>query len=99
MPQVDFDFGVPILVMPDVYLRDGAVLIRDGLVAMSEDCCCEPNCDRVFSVSFAATDTWGQRAEIGAAFLAFLAERGYSDRTFTELPETFVGYWTATCCE
>jgi len=92
MPQVDFHFGVPALVMPDVYLRNGEVLIRDGLVAMSEDCCCgNGQCEVRFDFNFMAIDGL-------AGLFDLLAARGYANRRYASNAGANLSAALATCC-
>ncbi len=94
MPQVDFDFGVPALVMPAVYLSYGAVLIRDGLVAMSEDCCCGNGngpCDVRHDFNFITVDGLTGLFDV-------LAAQGYANRRYAANFGNNTSAALATCC-
>lgn len=78
--------------MPDVYLRNGEVLIRDGLVAMSEDCCCGTGpCEVRHDFNFIAVDGL-------AGLFDVLAAQGYANRRYAANVGNNTSAALATCC-
>lgn len=78
--------------MPNVYLRNGEALIRDGLVAMSEDCCCGNGpCEVRFDFNFIAIDGL-------AGLFDLLAARGYANRRYASNAGANTSAALATCC-